>query len=108
LVVTFITDEDDNAGDGSSGGVDIWRQALIDAKLGNEQSIVVLGLFGDDDLPNAICQGAAESSPRLRDFLNSWGDKGLFGSICAPDYDDFFQTAVNTIDTTCDDFVPPG
>ncbi|KIG16428.1 hypothetical protein DB30_04472 [Enhygromyxa salina] len=107
LVVTYITDEDDNAGDGSSGGVDTWRQALIDAKNGDESAIVVLGLFGDDDLPNAQCNGGAETSPRLRSFLDSWGDKGIFGSICAPDYDDFFQTAVDIIDTTCDEFVPP-
>jgi hypothetical protein len=107
LVVTFVTDEDDNAGDGSSGSPDLWRQALIDAKNGNEDAIVVLGLFGDDDLPNAICQGGAESSPRLRQFVDSFGDKGLFGSICAPDYDTFFQMAVDTIDTTCDEFMPP-
>lgn len=107
LVVTYVTDEDDNAGDGSTGGVDLWHQALVDAKGGNEDAIVVLGLFGDDDQPNAICNGGAETSPRLRQFLESWGDKGLFGSICAPDYDDFFQSAVDLIDTTCDEFMPP-
>jgi hypothetical protein len=107
LVVTFVTDEDDNAGDGSSGGPDIWHQALVDAKNGNEDAVVVLGLFGDDDLPNAICQGGAETSPRLRQFLEGWGDKGLFGSICAQDYDEFFQSAVDLIDTTCDEFMPP-
>lgn len=103
LVVTFVTDEDDNEGDGSAGTYQTWRQALIDAKNGDEQAIVVLGLFGE---PGNAC--GAESSPRLDDFLTSWGDKGLFGSICAEDYDDFFQSAVNTIDTTCDEFEPPG
>ncbi|PRQ07441.1 hypothetical protein [Enhygromyxa salina] len=107
LVVTFITDENDDPGDGSSGNVDTWRQALIDAKNGDESAIVVLGLFGDDDLPNAQCNGGAETSARLRAFLDSWGDRGFFGSICAPDYDDFFQAAVDIIDTTCDDFTPP-
>jgi hypothetical protein len=107
LVVTFVTDEDDNAGDGSTGDVALWHQALVDAKNGNEEAIVVLGLFGDDDLPNPICLGGAETSARLRAFLDSWGDKGLFGSICAADYDDFFQAAVDTIDTTCDEFQPP-
>lgn len=107
LVVTVITDEDDNAGDGSSGTVDTWRQALINAKNGDDQAIVVLGLFGDDDLPNAICNGGAETSPRLRQFVDSWGDRGFFGSICAPDYDNFFQAAVDIIDTTCDEFEPP-
>ena len=107
LVVTFITDEDDNPGDGSSGSVDSWRQALIDAKNGDETAIVALGLFGDDDLPNAICNGDAEASPRLRQFLDSWGSNGIFGSICADDYDSFFQSAVDVIDTTCDEFEPP-
>jgi hypothetical protein len=107
LVVTYVTDEDDNAGDGSTGDVNLWRQALIDAKGGNVDAIVTLGLFGDDDLPNALCQGGAETSPRLRAFLDSWGDKGRFGSICAQDYDDFFQSAVDLIDTTCDEFMPP-
>jgi hypothetical protein len=108
LVVTIVTDEDDNPGDGSAGTVDTWRQALIDAKNGDENAIVILGLFGDDDLPNAICNGAAEASPRLRQFLDSWGDRGFFGSICASDYDGFFSQAVSIIDTTCDEFTPPG
>ena len=99
LVVTFITDEDDNAGDGSNGDVNTWRQALIDAKNGDDQSIVVLGLFGGG--------GCAEDSPRLTSFLDSWGDKGFYGSICSNDYDAFFQQAVDIIDTTCDEFTPP-
>jgi hypothetical protein len=107
LVVTYVTDEDDNAGDGSTGTVDTWRQALIDAKNGDESAIVVLGLFGDDDLPNAICGGGAEVSPRLRQFLDSWGGNGFFGSICADTYNSFFQSAVDIIDTTCDEFEPP-
>ncbi len=111
LVVTFITDEDDDAEDGSSGSVESWRQALIAAKSGDESAIVTLGLFGDGDLPDPICGafdgGGAESSARLRQFLDSWGDHGVFGSICAPDYDDFFAAAVDIIDTTCEGFTPP-
>ena len=107
LVVTFITDENDDSGDGSAGSVDTWRQALIDAKNGDESSIVMLGLFGDDDLPGAICNGGAEVAPRLRQFLDSWGDRGFFGSICSGDYDSFFQEEVDIIDTTCDEFTPP-
>jgi hypothetical protein len=108
LVVTFITDEDDDPGDGSAGTVETWRQALITAKNGDESAIVVLGLFGDGDLPNQICNGGAEASPRLRAFLDSWGGNGFFGSICAANYNAFFQEAVNIIDTTCDEFQPPG
>ena len=112
LVVTFVTDEDDS-GD-SSGNVDSWRQALIDAKGGDESSIVVLGLFGDNDQAGAICppfdedsSNGAEPSENLRNFVDSFGDRGIAGSVCADSYNDFFQSAVDIIDTTCEDFVPP-
>ncbi|MCA9705258.1 MAG: hypothetical protein KDK70_05355 [Myxococcales bacterium] len=113
LVVTFITDEDDGVGD-SAGTAAGWRQALIAAKNGDENAIVVLGLFGDNDLPGGICQDltdmssdGAEAAPRLRQFVDSFGDKGFFGSVCAASYDPFFQEAVALIDTTCDEFIPP-
>lgn len=114
LVVTFMTDEDDNAGDGSGGTVEGWRQALIAAKNGDETAVVVLGLFGDGDLLNPICasldplvDNGAEPSPRLRQFTESWADRGMAGSICAASYDQFFEEAVGVIDTTCDEFQPP-
>ncbi len=112
LVVTFITDEDDGNGD-SAGNAAGWRQALIAAKNGDENAIVVLGLFGDNDLPGGICQDladgsdGAEAAPRLREFVDSFGDKGFFGSVCAPSYDAFFMEAVGLIDTTCEEFIPP-
>ncbi len=99
LVVTFITDEDDDAGDGSSGTVEGWRQALISAKNGDDQAIVTLGLFGGG--------GCGEDSLRLTQFVDSWGDRGLQGSVCSASYQDFFQDAVDLIDVTCDEFVPP-
>ncbi len=98
LVVTFITDEDDDAGDGSSGTVEGWRQALIAAKNGDDQAIVTLGLFGGS--------GCGEDSLRLTQFVDSWEDRGLQGSVCG-DYQGFFQQAVDLIDTTCNEFVPP-
>lgn len=113
LVVTFITDENDGNGD-SSGTAAGWKQALVAAKNGDESAIVVLGLFGDNDQAGGICQDlvdmstdGAEPAPRLREFVNSFGDQGFFGSVCAPNYDDFFMEAVGLIDTTCEEFVPP-
>jgi len=32
----------------------------------------------------------------------------VLGSVCAPDYSDFFQQAVDLIETTCEEFTPPG
>ncbi|MBL9104311.1 MAG: hypothetical protein JNL82_25420 [Myxococcales bacterium] len=114
LVVTFITDEDDNAGDGSAGTVDGWHASLVAAKKGDESALVVLGLFGDQDKPGAICPPfnpdaatGAEPSPRLRQFVESFGDHGIAGSVCADSYKEFFTQAVDLIDSTCDGFMPP-
>ena len=91
-----------------------WKQALVAAKNGDESAIVVLGLFGDNDQPGGICQDlvdmstdGAEAAPLLRQFVDSFNDKGFFGSVCAPSYDEFFTEAVGLIDTTCDEFIPP-
>lgn len=107
LVVTFITDEDDGNGD-SAGTVEGWRQALIAAKNGDESAVVVLGLFGDNDEAAGICTGdGAEPSARLRAFTESWGPRGIAGSVCANSYNSFFDEAVGVIDTTCEEFQPP-
>ncbi|MBV1857500.1 MAG: hypothetical protein KUG77_03745, partial [Nannocystaceae bacterium] len=88
LVVTFVTDEDDN--NDSSGNVDEWRQALVTAKGGDESAVVVLGLYGDNDQPGAVCPPldpestvGAEPSVNLRGFVDSWGARGISGSVCA-------------------------
>jgi hypothetical protein len=112
LVVTFITDEDDSPADGSLGTVEGWKASLIAAKKGDETALVVLGLFGDGDQPNGICpplmdNTGAEPSPRLRQFVDSFGERGVAGSVCAPTFKDFFADAVGIIDSTCDGFVPP-
>lgn len=114
LVVTFITDEDDNQGDGSAGTPDGWKASLIAAKGNDPDALVVLGLFGDQDKPNYICPpfdpdaaSGAEPSPRLRQFVESFGDHGVAGSVCADSYKPFFDQAVAVIDSTCDDFIPP-
>ncbi|MFY0531555.1 hypothetical protein [Nannocystis pusilla] len=112
LVVTIVTDEDDNFGDGSAGNAAGWKASLVAAKKGDEKALVVLGLYGDNDQPNGICgplvdSSGAEPSPRIREFVESFGDQGISGSVCAPSYDSFFSEAVGLIAQTCDDFVPP-
>jgi hypothetical protein len=114
LVVTFITDENDDPTD-STGSPTGWHDALVAAKQGDEQAVVVLGLFGDNDQPDGICDPlshdfatGAEPAPRLREFVGLWGERGHIGSICAGDYLPFFTSAVDSIGTACDEFVPPG
>lgn len=105
LVVTFITDEEDD--EESNGNPVGWNAALVAAKYGLEQNIVVLGLIGDPDQPNPVCTGQAEASPRLRQFAESF-TYGSWGSICSPDYAPFFDAAVSVVDTACEQFEPPG
>lgn len=114
LVVTFITDEDDDPTD-STGNAAGWYEAIKSAKAGNDHAVVVLGLFGDNDQPDGICTPlshdfatGAEPAPRLREFVGMWGDRGHIGTICAEDYLPFFSSAVDSIGVACDEFVPQG
>jgi hypothetical protein len=107
LVVTLITDEDDRR---SSGDPEDWQRLLLEAKRGDDAALVLLGLVGDNNVDGGLlggpCSGGdADGSPRLQEFVESVN--GIVGSVCAPEYADFFQTAVGTVDSACDDFVPP-
>ena len=118
LVLTFITDEEDDwdGGDGSPGDPQAWYDAVVAAKNGDPKSVVVLGLLGDSNLPNGLCkqgvdpdedENGAEDAPRLQQFTALFPN-GVTGSVCAPDYTPFFQQAVGVIDVVCDNFEPPG
>jgi hypothetical protein len=106
LVVTVITDEEDE----SDSDPEDWQQALLAAKKGNTDALVVLGLVGDNNIDGGLRGGPcstldADGAPRLQQFVDSFS--GMLGSVCAPDYTPFFQTAVGSIDSACEDFVPP-
>jgi hypothetical protein len=104
LVVTVISDEDDL--NQSSGDPISWKQYLVDAKGGNEEAIVVLGLVGDGGVNGGLCP-ANTDAPTLRSFADSF-THGQVGSVCAADYAPFFEQAVAVIDTACDLFEPVG
>jgi hypothetical protein len=137
LVVTIITDEEDSPGDAvanpsfdgacepvdddpnSSGDPAAWHDAVIAAKNGDPDAMVVLGLIGDCDVGGA-CPGiafdpfdpaapvtGAEPAPRIRQFATSFG-YGSVGPVCAADYSGFFADAVSVIQSACDEFDPPG
>jgi hypothetical protein len=118
LVVILITDEDDkgeeNPDGGSPGDPEDWYQNLLAAKGGATEEIVVIGFIGDLDLPAPICKAldpnggttGAEPSPRLRTFIEKWGDFGMAASVCADDYGPAFAEAVSIIDGACDNWPP--
>lgn len=104
LVVTIIADEDDNGN--SPGNPSTWKDAIVDAKDGNENAIVVHAILPD---PGGICPAGSfgNDSPRLRTFATSF-EHGTTGSICAQDYGGGFAAAVDVIDVACDQFRPAG
>ena len=105
LVVTIISDANKYSGHlDTDADLQGWYDGLVAAKNGDPTSIVMLGLFPDGHRPDGLCQTGNEKYEQWTDL---WGAQGIYGSVCAPDYTPFFVDAVNTIDLTCDDFVPP-
>lgn len=106
LVLTVISDANPWSGHlDMDVPVEVWHDAIVQAKGGNEDAVVVIGMFPDGDLPGGQC---LKGNEHYKQFVDSFGDQGFFGSVCAPDYIQTFLQAVATIDSTCDDFVPEG
>jgi hypothetical protein len=103
LVVTIITDEPDEY---SAGDPVEWADALIDAKDGNAEAIVVLGLLPDADLDAPLCDEPV-AAPRMTEFLQLF-ETSSRASVCEPNYSPFFLDAVSVISQTCEEFVPIG
>jgi hypothetical protein len=102
LVITFISDDPWYE---DSGTPQEWYDAVVAAKGGNADAVVVLGLT-----PNfSGCQdgkGPPKGS-HWSEFVSLWGNHGLEASVCNLDYAPFFAQAVAIIDETCDEFEPP-
>jgi len=104
LVVVLITDEEDN---GSTGLPEGWFANVTASKGGDASAIVMLGLVNDTDAPQPICPAESDDPVKLRTFIDMFPNS-IRGSVCEPNYNGFFEQAVALIDTTCDDFEPPG
>lgn len=117
LVVVFASDKDDANEDGktgSPGGPQEWYDALVAAKGGNADAVVVLGLVGDGNMNGGACDQDAEAdkeglagspAPRLQEFVGKF-THGAIGSVCADDYAPFFTSGIGLIDQACDAFAP--
>jgi hypothetical protein len=104
LVIAFVSD-DPNYED--TGTPMEWYQAVLAAKMGDPNAVVVLGLTPAWD----ACPGNGNpKGEHWKEFIEMWGERGIHGSVCgtAQEYVQFFESAVATIDQACDDYVPPG
>ena len=96
-----------------------WYDALVDAKNGRAENIVVLALLRNepDSVPGPGCQagtltcgsgGFLTCDSNYDEFVRLFGDHGFMHSICIDDYTPFFSSALDTIELTCDEFEPEG
>ncbi len=109
LVLVVLTDDppydpdfdDAHPGTNTTG----WYQAIVDAKNGDPEAMVVIGFIPWN---NVSCVVFNIESPNLIGFVDSFGDQGVKASICEPDFGPIFAQTVETIVTTCQNFDPPG
>ena len=103
LMVTLITHAYDQEGGAVSSYVGTpatWAAAVRDAKHGDPDSVVILGIIptegpGCEDI-DRLCQ-MLELFPFALS-RDSWADK----------YGPFFEEAAELVETACADFIPPG
>jgi hypothetical protein len=113
LVVTIISDDypmpgiDDDLT--SVGSPQEWYDAVVGAKHGDADDVVVLGIV---DVATSTCMtsdaGVVPPAERFVQFVERFGDRGLTGDVCSADYSTFFDQAVALIDGACDEFTPEG
>jgi hypothetical protein len=93
----IITDEPAANSPGSS---QTWFQAVVDAKDGIPENVVVVSLI---NTPMGNC--GFEAAWSIADFTTSFGINGFMADICLPDYAPVFDQAVAIIDVACDNFL---
>jgi hypothetical protein len=105
LVITFLSDDGNHA---DQGDPDEWKAAVVAAKGGDEDRVVVLGLIPHPELDCTNPQSDDNTQgSHWQAFIELWGEHGISGSICEANYAPFFAQAIDTIDKTCD-ANPPG
>lgn len=118
LVVVTISDEEDDHPDqnedgnsGSSGDPKDWHANVLKAKGNREEYAVALSLIGieppnecptTNDPGTGGTQDGAERAPRIQAFTELFGERGIVGDVCAPNYDPFFERALDVIKFACD------
>src|SRR5690606_10132320 len=102
LVVVAIQDTWDQFSEGTAQD---WADALVAAKGGDADAIVLLVISSDTDTPDGLCGNNHPGDHKLRTWTELM-PHGLFRSACAKDYVPFFAEAATMITDQCDVFVP--
>ena len=99
LVLTMIGPED-NIGGGSQGKWQEWRQAVVDAKHGDLNAIVALGIIAGDD-----CVPQPDPDIRLCNLIPSFPNS-ILEHLTLDDYGAPFEKAAQLALEACSAFVP--
>jgi hypothetical protein len=99
LMVAMIGPEDNIIG-GSQGKWQEWRQAVVDAKHGDLNAIVALGIIAGDD-----CVPQPDPDIRLCNLIPSFPNS-ILGHLTFNDYGDVFDQAAQLALDACSEFVP--
>ena len=100
LVLTMIGPEDDPGFDGSKGKWQEWRQAVVDAKHGDLNAIVALGIISGPD-----CKPNTDPAYRLCNLIPSFPNSVL-EHLTLENYGDAFDKAAVLALDACSSFVP--
>jgi hypothetical protein len=107
LVVVIVTDDPPYTFDMDDAHPETdtttWYDAVLAAKGGDPESVVVIGFIPWNEV---TCAG--EESPNLISFIESFGAQGILASVCEPDYSPIFNATLETIRVTCENFDPEG
>ena len=106
LVFTVITDDPPASGDDSQGNASVWYDAIVAAKGGTADNIVVLGFIPMPGMDNTCLPGAG-TTPPFQEFITMFGDRGIAANPCDP-MPPVFEQAVALIDQACDEYEPEG
>ena len=101
LVITFISDDPRYV---DIGEPEAWYNAVVSAKQGKAENIVVLGLV--PAFEGCGKQNVPERGKHWVEFVELFDERGRFASVCEADYSEFFAQAIAPIEQTCETFVP--
>ena len=98
LMVTFIATNPDYGIQGSEGTPEKWAQAVIDAKHGDDKSVVMLSILNTE--------AQWEPSDRIGTLVKLFPYHHLEDALAA-DYGPAFVEAASLVETACAGFTPP-
>jgi hypothetical protein len=112
LVVVIISDDIAEAMPDDAhptyGDAETWKSGLVAAKNGDEDAIVVIGFLAWEDTDCAWGSGGYYENDNVIEFVESFGSRGILGSVCFEDYAEMFADAVAKVTEVCEENPPEG